>query len=99
MADITVAVAVVIASNKWCLRSNNLLGSLKLIILVFVVITGFVVLSGRVKSFADPTAAFRNPFAGTRKDGNAIANSIVSILSAIAPLVISSNHFPHYKLR
>lgn len=79
VAGITVAVAFVVASNKWCLRLNNLLGVLKLIVLVFVVITGFVVLSGRVGHIADPTAAFREPFKGTKRDGNGIANSIVRV--------------------
>lgn len=79
VAGITVAVGFVLASNKWCLRFNNLLGILKLIVLIFVVITGFVVLSGRVKHITDPTAAFREPFKGTKRDGNAIANAIIKL--------------------
>ena len=65
-------------SNKWSLRLMNLISAVKLIILLFIVITGFVVLGGgtRVK---DPGANFRNSFDGVTSNGNAIVNALVSI--------------------
>ncbi|KAI5480141.1 High-affinity methionine permease [Pseudohyphozyma bogoriensis] len=78
VAGYTVASLFVLFSTKWVLRLNNLLGVLKLIMLCFVVVTGWVVLSGKTH-IKDPTAAFRDPFAGTLKSGNAIANAIIRL--------------------
>ncbi|PGH00807.1 hypothetical protein GX51_05584 [Blastomyces parvus] len=65
-------------SNKWSIRLMNLISAVKLIILLFIVITGFVVLGGgtRVK---DPRANFRDPFDGVTSNANAIVNALVSI--------------------
>jgi amino acid transporter len=65
-------------STKWSIRLMNLISAVKLIILLFIVITGFVVLGGgtRVK---DPHANFRNSFDGATSNGNGIVNALVNI--------------------
>ena len=56
----------------------NLISAVKLIILIFIVITGFVVLGGgtRVK---DPRANFRNSFDGMTNNANGFVNALVNI--------------------
>ena len=56
----------------------NLISAVKLIILLFIVITGFVVLGGGT-SVKDPRANFRNSFDGVTHNGNGIVNALVSI--------------------
>jgi amino acid transporter len=56
----------------------NLISAVKLIILLFIVCTGFAVLGGstRVK---DPYANFRNSFDGITHNPHGIVNALVSI--------------------
>lgn len=56
----------------------NLISAVKLVILLFIVITGFVVLGGgtRVKN---PRANFQNSFDEITNNGNDIVNALVSI--------------------
>lgn len=56
----------------------NLISAVKLIILLFIVITGFVVLGGGTR-VEDPRANFRNSFDGITNNGNDIVNALVSI--------------------
>ena len=42
----------------------NVIPSIKIMILVFIIIIGWVMLSARVKKIPDPHASFRNSFAG-----------------------------------
>lgn len=65
-------------STKWSLRLANFLGHVKIITLLFIAISGFVVLGGGTK-VQNPTANFRNAWEGTTTDPNAIANSIINI--------------------
>ncbi|KAF2754184.1 LAT family L-amino acid transporter [Pseudovirgaria hyperparasitica] len=78
LASYSVLAFLCLISTKWSMRIMNLISIVKLIILLFVVITGFVVLGGgtRVK---DPYANFRNAFEGTTSNGNAVATSLVKI--------------------
>ncbi|KAK6992933.1 amino acid transporter-like protein [Favolaschia claudopus] len=78
IACYTVAASFVLLSTKWSLRLVNLVGILKTLILVFIAITGFVVLSGRTR-IPDPHANFRNSFAGSTTSGNNIANALVKV--------------------
>jgi amino acid transporter len=48
--------------------------------LIFISITGFVVLGGNVESIPDPTVNFRNSFEGTTNNGNDLANALVNIV-------------------
>ncbi|KIL58744.1 hypothetical protein M378DRAFT_188145 [Amanita muscaria Koide BX008] len=65
-------------NTKWSLRLSNLLGLVKLLTLVFVSITGLVVLGGHT-AVKDPHANFRNAFAGTSQSVNGIANALVKV--------------------
>ncbi|KAL1600584.1 hypothetical protein SLS60_006970 [Paraconiothyrium brasiliense] len=65
-------------SNKWSLRLMNLISAVKLIILVFISITGFVVLGGGTH-IKDPHANFRNSFDGITNNANDIVSALVNI--------------------
>ena len=68
-----------IASTKFSLKLINTLGVVKLLTLLFITITGFVVLGGHTH-VKDPHANFRNAFAGTKSDGYTLSNALVSII-------------------
>ncbi|KAF8179715.1 amino acid/polyamine transporter I [Mycena galopus ATCC 62051] len=78
VACYTVAAAFVLASTKWSLRLVNLVGFLKTLTLVFISITGFVVLGGKTRVH-DPHANFHDSFQGSTHSGNAIANALVKV--------------------
>lgn len=65
-------------STKWSLKLQNLLGFIKIIFMTFMVILGWVVLSGATK-VKDPHQSFRNTWEGTTTNGNDIANSIIKV--------------------
>jgi amino acid transporter len=60
----------------------NSLVAIKLAILVFITITGFVVLGGGVKSVPDPHASFRNAFAGSVMSGGPYATALFKVLNS-----------------
>ena len=60
----------------------NLLVAIKLVILVFITITGFVVLGGCVKSVPDPHASFRDVFAGSVMSGGPYATAMFKVLNS-----------------
>lgn len=59
----------------------NALGFLKLFILAFIIITGFVVLGGHVSSVPNPTASFHNSFAGSSTSSNQYATALFKVLN------------------
>ncbi|KIJ63366.1 hypothetical protein HYDPIDRAFT_29618 [Hydnomerulius pinastri MD-312] len=59
----------------------NVLSIFKIVILVFVVITGWVVLSGKTQ-IADPHVNFRNAFAGSSHSSNDYATATFKVLNA-----------------
>ncbi|KAH9848766.1 amino acid transporter [Lenzites betulinus] len=61
----------------------NGLSLFKIVILVFIVITGWVVLSGKTH-IADPHANFRNAFAGSSHSSNDYATATFKVLNAYA---------------
>ncbi|KAK7685504.1 hypothetical protein QCA50_011368 [Cerrena zonata] len=61
----------------------NALSLFKIVLLLFVVITGWVVLSGHT-SVADPHANFRNAFAGSSHSSNDYATAMFKVLNAYA---------------
>lgn len=65
-------------STRWSIRLMNLISAVKLIILLFIVITGFVVLGGGT-GVENPRANFQNSFDGITTNGNDIVNALVSI--------------------
>lgn len=70
---------VPILSTRFSLFAVNVFGTIKLLTLVFIAIAGFVVLGGKT-SIQNPKQNFHNAFAGTRSDGYAQANALVSII-------------------
>ncbi|RBA21866.1 hypothetical protein FPRO05_00213 [Fusarium proliferatum] len=80
IAAYTLAVICVIAHNKYSLWAVNVLGFLKIITLIFISITGFVVLGGSVSRIPDPNANFRNAFEGTTNNGNDLSTALVNIV-------------------
>ncbi|KAL3469617.1 high affinity methionine permease [Aspergillus californicus] len=81
LASYTVAVLAVSFSTKWSLHLSNVIGWIKLITLIFVAISGLVVLGGNVSSIQDPTLNFRDAFSGT---GDATVygatNSLINVM-------------------
>ncbi|KAI0818091.1 high-affinity methionine permease [Xylaria sp. FL0064] len=82
IAAYTAAVICVIAHNKYSLWATNIIGGVKVITLVFISITGFVVLGGRVSRIPDPSANFRNAFEGTTSNGNDLSVALVNVIFA-----------------
>ncbi|KAI9151662.1 High-affinity methionine permease [Paramyrothecium foliicola] len=80
VAAYTLAVICVIAHNKYSLWATNVFGVLKVITLIFISITGLVVLGGNVDKIADPGVNFRNSFEGTTDNGNDLAVALVNIV-------------------
>ncbi|KAM0089062.1 hypothetical protein ACP6JD_007587 [Aspergillus fumigatus] len=64
VASYSVAVLVLAFNTKWSLRFANAIGFVKLVTLIFIGITGLVVLGGHTK-IEDPKANFRDAFAGS----------------------------------
>ncbi|KAI1371305.1 amino acid transporter [Hypoxylon crocopeplum] len=80
IAAYTVACLCVIIHNKYSLWLMNLLGAVKIITLIFISITGLVVLGGNVAHIPDPGVNFRNAFEGTTNNGNDLAVALVNIV-------------------
>ncbi|KDR71229.1 hypothetical protein GALMADRAFT_159475 [Galerina marginata CBS 339.88] len=74
----TIIVIICILSTKWSLRLSNAIGLVKLITLIFIAITGLVVLGGHTR-VQDPHANFRDSFAGTSSNGNGLATALVKV--------------------
>lgn len=78
MGSYTFLAFLCLISTRWSIRLMNLISAVKLIILLFIVITGFAVLGGGTR-VEDPRANFRNSFDGITKNGNDIVNALVSV--------------------
>lgn len=73
---------VVLVHNKYSLWAINVLGVVKITTLVFISITGLVVLGGHVPRVPQPGANFRDAFDGTTTNGNDLSTALVSIVFA-----------------
>lgn len=62
----------------------NFFTILKLILLIFIVVTGWVVLGGGVSKVPDPHASFHNAFEGSAKSGNPYATALFKVLNSYA---------------
>ena len=60
----------------------NVIGLIKVILLTFIVITGWVVLSGKVKGIPDPGVSFTDPFAGSSSSGYEYATALFKVLNS-----------------
>ncbi|TXT11197.1 hypothetical protein VHUM_01948 [Vanrija humicola] len=90
IASMTLVCATIVVSTKWSLRIINASGVLKLATLIFMTITGFVVLSGKT-SVPNPKANFQDSFKGTNKDAYSLSNGLVSVLFAYGGYANSFN--------
>ncbi|KAG8969116.1 hypothetical protein FRC03_004431 [Tulasnella sp. 419] len=64
VASYALTCIIIALSTKWSLRISNILAVAKVIVLLFIVVTGFVVLAGGTK-IQDPHSHFKNGFAGS----------------------------------
>ncbi|KAI1412786.1 amino acid transporter [Hypoxylon sp. FL1857] len=80
IAGYTVATIFVVAHNRYSLWLTNLLGFVKIVTLIFISITGLVILGGNVPHITDPGVNFRNAFEGTTTNGNDLAVALVNIV-------------------
>lgn len=75
---ITAAFLIHSMALKWGLRLQNLLGAIKLIIILIIVVTGWVALAGHTKV---PTPDnFTNAFAGTEGSGYGIVTALYNVI-------------------
>ncbi|TEB15507.1 high affinity methionine permease [Coprinellus micaceus] len=77
-ACITFALLVHGSAVKWGLRLQNFLGVLKLIVLVFIIITGFVALGGHMK--IEKPNNFTNAFEGTTASASSFCLSLYNVI-------------------
>ncbi|KAA8648936.1 high affinity methionine permease [Aspergillus tanneri] len=78
LACLTTAFLVHSVALKWGLRLQNLLGVIKLVVIVFVVVAGWVALGGHMK--IDPPHNFRNAFEGTTGSGYGIVMALYNVI-------------------
>jgi amino acid transporter len=89
---------ICLISTRWSIKLMNLIAAVKVIILLFIVITGFVVLGGHTK-VEDPHVNFRNSFDGVTKNGNDVVNALVSINFAYEGYANAFNVVAEIKVR
>ncbi|KAK7679687.1 hypothetical protein QCA50_017184 [Cerrena zonata] len=78
IAILTFACVLAAISSKLSLKLSNFLGFVKLVFMLFIVISGLVVLGGGSK-VKDPHSVFKNAWEGTTTNGNAISNAILKV--------------------
>ncbi|PTB37078.1 uncharacterized protein TrAFT101_010811 [Trichoderma asperellum] len=69
---------------KLGVHGMNFFTVLKLVLLIFIVVTGWVVLGGGVSRVPDPHASFRDAFAGSANSGNPYATALFKVLNSFA---------------
>lgn len=68
---------------RWALRGMNAVGVIKIIVLLFIVVTGWAVLGGATSDrIPDPNANFRNAFAGSSGSGYEWAIALYKVLNS-----------------
>jgi amino acid transporter len=72
---------------NWGVRGMNAIGVIKIVLLLFIVVTGWVILGGRVSRIPDPNASFRNAFAGSVHSGNVYATALFKVINSYAGYV------------
>ncbi|PPQ92637.1 hypothetical protein CVT25_007716 [Psilocybe cyanescens] len=77
-ACITFSVLLHGTALKWGLRLQNFLGIFKILVLVFIIITGFVALSGRMK--IEKPNNFTNAFEGTTAGASSFCLSLYNVI-------------------
>lgn len=79
VAGFTVSVLLLTFHNRAGYLLSNGIGIVKVATLIFIGITGLVVLGGHT-SVRNPTANFRNAFEGTTNSGYGVTNALVKII-------------------
>ncbi|KAH8819833.1 amino acid transporter-like protein [Xylogone sp. PMI_703] len=83
VACMTFVISLVIFNTKLSLRVSNTVGIIKIITLIFISITGLVVLGGHTR-VKEPHANFHDAFSGTTGNGYGLSNALVKINFAYA---------------
>ncbi|KAL3436863.1 amino acid/polyamine transporter I [Aspergillus tetrazonus] len=78
LACITAAFLIHGFALNWGLRLQNLLGIVKLIIIIFVIVTGWVALAGHTK--VETPHNFRNAFEGTTGSGYGVVMALYNVI-------------------
>jgi len=65
-------------------RAMNMVGLIKIFVLFFIVVTGWVVLGHGIKNIPNPTASFQNAFADSATSGNLYATALFKVLNSYA---------------
>ena len=84
VAGYSVAFLLVVFHTRFSYWLSNGIGAVKLLTLIFVAITGLVVLGGNVSAVPDPTGNFRDAFAGTTNSGYGPTNALYKIIFSYA---------------
>jgi hypothetical protein len=78
MACLTAAFIIHSVALKWGIRLQNALGIIKLIIVVFIIVSGWVALGGHTK--AETPHNFTNAFEGTKGSGYGIVMALYNVI-------------------
>ncbi|KAF5989188.1 high affinity methionine permease [Fusarium coicis] len=84
IAAYTLAVITVIAHNKYSLWAINVIGALKLLLLLFISISGPVILGGHFPRIENPDINFRHGFQDTTSSGYSLSQAMVNITFAFS---------------
>jgi amino acid transporter len=79
LACLTTAFLVHSFAVKWGLRLQNLLGVVKLVIILFVIVAGWVALAGHMH-IENPPHNFQNAFEGTTSSGYGIVMALYNVI-------------------
>ncbi|KAK5662270.1 hypothetical protein OQA88_8175 [Cercophora sp. LCS_1] len=83
VAGYTVAVLAVSFHTRWSYRLSNAIGIVKILTLIFIALTGLIVLGGHVSRVPDPHANFSNAFEG-RASPYGLTNALYKIIFSYA---------------
>ncbi|KAI9825522.1 MAG: hypothetical protein M1819_000514 [Sarea resinae] len=78
LACLTTAFLVHSFAVKWGLRLQNVLGTFKLVIIIFIICSGFAALGGHLK--IDKPHNFTNAFEGTKGSGYGIVTALYNVI-------------------
>ncbi|KAL5590528.1 hypothetical protein FOBRF1_014085 [Fusarium oxysporum] len=84
IAAYTLAVITVIAHKRYSLWAINIVGALKLLLLLFISISGLVILGGHFGRIENPGINFRHGFQGTTSSGYSLSQAMVNITFAFS---------------
>ncbi|RKK95170.1 hypothetical protein BFJ68_g14896 [Fusarium oxysporum] len=84
IAAYTLAVITVTAHNRYSLWAINIVGALKLLLLLFISISGLVILGGHFGRIENLGINFRHGFQGTTSSGYSLSQAMVNITFAFS---------------